>query len=68
LGSVGRRLRCNVAQFRDADLAVARESERGGLELRLLREKEDERAHAGVGRWDVEIEDGTDVGGDLAVV
>lgn len=36
--------------------------------MRLLREEEYERARSGVGAWDVEVEDGADIRGDLAVV
>jgi hypothetical protein len=36
--------------------------------LGLLWEEEDQRACSGVGRWDVEVEDGRDVGGDLSVI
>ena len=34
----------------------------------LLWEEEDQGASSGVGRWDVEVEDGGDVGGDLSVI
>jgi len=52
---VGGRLGCNAAQLLEVDLAVAGEGERGGLEILLLREEEDERAGTGVGRRNVEV-------------
>jgi hypothetical protein len=68
LVGVGGRLGGDGGELLEVDGAVAGEGEGGGLEVFLLGEEEDERAGAGVGGWDVEVEDGGDGGGDCAVV
>jgi len=61
--------RRRARQLIHAKSALIVERKRRGFQRRLLREEEDERArHAGVRRWQVEVEDGAGAWGDGAVV